>query len=421
MNLRTIITSEIQYSRKNFLLGVITIAIISGTILAMVILSQGYDYYAENQEKEKVRATEQHMNRVLQNYQKITQHMTFTVRILPTKEETGGFYTEGYVQQTMPLEYVDTLCTVFRKEMNAVIPVLRQKKFWQEQHRSILMASTGPTVIHHPDTSRYYGYHYVQPGHIVLGYELHNGNGYKAGDTITILYNSFVIERCLGQRGSIDDITAWFNYEDINHGVNVRKLISEIWIWPEIYSMKKHDELVQRIRRILPETSVSAVLSPAVMKAKAVATAAQVSKKGIQKEKKFSQLQRQNRRHFLRFITGILMIGTILFVSCILFANCMRRKKELALLTALGYHQQHLAQLFVGRALLIAGVGGGIGSIIGISLGILGTALFWQVFYIDIRVITGIVGLILLCGIFAGFTSIVIISRYDPAQVLSGE
>lgn len=421
MNIFTIVNREIKYSPKNYFLTVISISMLYCTIITILILSWGYDDYMSLQSAKKEKTTEEYMNQVLRNYKQITANMAYTIRVLPATATADGFYTDGYAKQTMPLKHINVLYKKFSKDLTALIPVFRRKNFWAEQERTILKASIAPTKLTHTDSNKYYGYTQVMRSHIALGYEIHYVNNYKAGDTIIVNKKSYIVESCLDQRGSIDDITVWFNYNDLFPNTESEKKISEIWVWTDYYSFKEHSMLVQQINKILPDCNASLVLPLAKMKAKAVKVAEDVSENEIVREKHFLSIEYLFHKKFQRGFIAIIFFITVLFVVSSMFFNSMRRKKEIAIFSAIGYEQKLIIQLFIYRYLVIIFTGGGIGILLGIFFGLAGTSILWQTIQIDISVIYKISIAITINGIVAGILSTYILSKFDPAQILSSD
>jgi putative ABC transport system permease protein len=155
------------------------------------------------------------------------------------------------------------------------------------------------------------------------------------------------------------------------------------------------------------------------MKAKAIATAAQVAAKGIHEEKKHLRIQQVKRKRLLIIISGIVLLVTLLFISGSMFTNCMARIKEVGIFSALGFTRSYIIKMFIGRALLVVLVGGILGSLIGTLVGVIATVVFWQVNLFTLGMFSGTLAVILICGIIAGIFPAVIALHRDPARVLS--
>ena len=109
----------------------------------------------------------------------------------------------------------------------------------------------------------------IEPGQIVLGYELHDSLGLKVGDELKLMGRAFTVSQCYPMRGNKDDITAWINLRQAQEMLDKKGLINAILAlecqcaWADLAQVR------EEITRILPDTQVIEQGSKALARAEA--------------------------------------------------------------------------------------------------------------------------------------------------------
>ncbi|MFT5142682.1 MAG: putative ABC transport system permease protein [Rhodothermales bacterium] len=119
----------------------------------------------------------------------------------------------------------------------------------------------------------------------------------------------------------------------------------------------------------------------------------------------------------------VLLLASVNFMT-LAAGRGATRAREVGVRKALGAHRGHVAQQFMGEAMLLSGLA--------LGLGILMAGLLLPLFNeladanlgmqnVDFILVAGLAGLTALCGFAAGSYPALVLSRYRPAEVLKGE
>jgi ABC-type antimicrobial peptide transport system permease subunit len=91
----------------------------------------------------------------------------------------------------------------------------------------------------------------------------------------------------------------------------------------------------------------------------------------IQSEKKIRTGLGREREDFIAWLIPLVIIGCATWTGLLFFSNVRERRREIAILAALGFRSKHILTVFVSKAFLIGLVGSFIGYIAGFAVGIL--------------------------------------------------
>lgn len=418
MELFDVIFEEIRFSKKNFIWATLLFAVITGSTLFIIISIEGYNYYSHLQMSNKENDTSEKMNMMLMDYKKIATKLKHTIHVLPKNVITEGFYTEGFSHQKIPYNYTLRLLNNIKSEVSAIVPIYRQKKFWSENSRSYMEASVALNGFVHENKNNYYGYCYVNAGNVALGYEMHNSINLKTGDSINLNGQTYIISDCLEQQGTIDDITIWLNFEELNFENNEDPFINEIWIWDNSFSIKTYNELVLKIKNLLLECDVKSKLSPALLKINALNIATATSGKNINAENSFFKLEKYASSKFFHILISIAVCCTII-ISCItILNNSLKRKSEIALLLSIGFNRTQVFKIFIYRTVMVILIGVVFGVASGITISTLMMFLFWNIIYVDMLLVLKVSFLIVSSGLLISSVSVYLVTVFEPGFML---
>ena len=140
MTLRRLVIRELVYRRWNTALSLVAVAAAVACFLGALLLLRAFDRETERWVAEKQAVLQRQMNRMTEEYRKITKRMGFNVLILPKDQNMADFYADNYAEKDMPEEYALRLSEA--KEIvtiRHVLPMLQVKLEWPEQKRRILL------------------------------------------------------------------------------------------------------------------------------------------------------------------------------------------------------------------------------------------------------------------------------------------
>lgn len=421
LELLDIIIGELRFTKKNFIWATLLIAIVTCVCLFLVVFVEGHTYYSNIQRSQKESVTKEKMNAMLDEYKSITDNLRHTIHIIPKDVVKEGFYSKGYSHKEVSNISIQKLLKSFKEDIAAIIPLYRQKSFWNENSRSFMAASVSSDAIIHKLEDIYYGYKQVKPGFVALGYEIHRNENAKVGNKILINGKEYVISNCIDQQGAIDDITVWFNSNDINLDKKSKLPINEIWIWDNSLSVEGYNEVFNKISNMLYEYDIKSMLPSKILKFKALNASSNTAEKSIKQEKNFFKIEERSISLFFHILLIISSVSTMILTTIAILNNSIKRKKEIALLQSIGMNKHIIYKLFIFRNIIVIFCGVALGVILSISLGSLLMFLLWGMLYINLITILKFIVLIIFTGLLMSAVSIFITTRFEPASILITE
>lgn len=370
MTLWRLVLREIFHRPLNFGLGVLSVAVAVGVLVAQFMALDAHDLRTQTILSHKEAEMKETMRRLEDEVRKITVRMGFNVLILPTGQELGDFYAEGYASKFMPETYVKTLSESGILSVRHLLPSLEQKIKWTERgDRTVVLVGTRGEV---PESHRGTPIQEAVPsGKAVVGYELWNGLGLKPGDPLDILGESFTIEQCHPERGTKDDITVWIDL------AQAQALLDKPGQINAIMALKCHcvgvdiSSIRKELARILPDTKAIEFGGKAIARAEARDQANATAVATLQAERDHRAKLRQEREAFAAWFVPLVLIGCMAWVAFLAFSNARERNAEIGILRALGFLSRKILFVFLARAILLglfgAVLGYGTGFLLGVS------------------------------------------------------
>jgi len=236
-----------------------------------------------------------------------------------------------------------------------------------------------------------------------LGHELARSMGIQPGDTIELGGKSFAVEKCLGEKGSKDDIRIYGHLHDVQEVLGKQGRINEI----EALSCRCEGERLPKIRaelaKALPGTKVTEYRSVAVARAE----------------------QRMMVERYAAFIIPAVLVVAVVWIALLTLSNVRQRRTEIGILRAMGVGSGKIAALFLGKAVVIGLLGAGLGFALGTALA---QHFGPQVFPLTADKIApmfnllswSVLGAPVLCALASYLPTIIAITQ-DPAAVLREE
>lgn len=326
MSIIGLIFKELRHRWLNFALGVLG-------MVAIVALFVAYLGTAAAAQRETVR---------------VTRDLGFNLRIIPKETDMDRFWALGYSELTLPEEAVRRLANhpkVFVSYNHLVATLQRRVAV---ESREILLTGLAPAITAPEQRNRPMGLA-PKPGTVVVGYRVAERLGLKQGGPVTILGGSFVVDRCLAESGTEEDIRVYGALGDVQRLLGLAGKISEIQAIDCLCLTADQDPLrVLRaeLERALPEAKVVQLRTLADTRAK----------------------QRQTAERYFAVMSPLLLVICAAWVALFATLNVRERRLEIGVLRALGHSSGRIAALFLGRAVLLGVLAAALGWALGTGL-----------------------------------------------------
>ena len=106
MSVWRLVLRELLFRKANFCLGVVSVAVAVGCLVAQITQLDMYEAERRERMKDEYEATKSALEDAADDYRKITKNMGFNVQILPASQNIMEFYAHGDAAATMPEDYV---------------------------------------------------------------------------------------------------------------------------------------------------------------------------------------------------------------------------------------------------------------------------------------------------------------------------
>lgn len=424
MSVFRLVAREILHRKLNFALGMMSVFIATGCLVAELTLLRAHDLRTAQVLREKQAEAEARLKAMEDDYRKIMKAMGFNILILPDGQDLSDFWARGYATRTMPEAYVKKLAESRIMSIRHLLPILEQRVTWPERKRTInLVGTRGEAPLLHRDPKKPILVA-VPPGKAVLGYELWHGLGLKVGDGITFRGRDFTVATCHAERGTVEDITMWIDL------AQAQQLLGRAGRINAIQALRCHCtgmdlSLVRReIARVLPGAIVKEMSGKAVARAQARDRAKKEHEEALASEQAARGRLRRAREAFAAVLVPLVIIGCTAWVGVLAFTNVRERRGEIGILRAIGLRSRQIMLLFLARAALVGLAGAVLGCIGGVATGAAwgepGAALQVSALLMPDVLLLVIVAAPVLSGV-AGWVPAMMAGRQDPAVVLSEE
>jgi ABC-type lipoprotein release transport system permease subunit len=349
----------------------------------------------------------------------------FNIHIYPENQDLAVIYEQGYGEQTMPEEYVETLANSKIVTVNHLLPRLTQMVKWEEKDQSVLLIGVrGEVPIAFRGENRKKALiDPVEKGNIVLGYELHNKHELDPGDIVKFMGKEFKVTATHPSRGTVDDITAWMSLSTVQELLQKPSLINGILALEcNCESIDRLGEIKKEIGQILPNTKIIEKESKALARAEARNKVKMAGEKQIQN---FAMSQKElilNQSITATLFVLIIAALSVGWISYLTFSNVASRSVEIGILGAMGFGGSKLILLIISRAMIM----GVFGTLFAFALSfalvpaLWGTAIFVSIFADSVNLLVLTCAPVLLCCC-AAWGPAVKGSLKDPALILKNE
>jgi hypothetical protein len=345
-----------------------------------------------SQTQHRVKAVERELAQMEDETRKLMLRMGFNLLIVHQDVNMSDFWADDFAQQDMPQEYVERLAASPKLEhVRHLVATLQQKIKWR--NRTVLLVGyLRETPQKHFADKKPMGYD-IQPGTAFVGYELWAAHDLKEGDSIEVLGQPFTIAKALKEQGSKEDITLALNLADAQQLLQKPGRVNQILALGCQCEGDRLGTIRAELAATLPETKITEFQSIAQARAEQRDLVAakrdallkeQAQHKALVESKRaalLSDLAHQrdlvasHRLHvqttlenLAAIVTPLVIAAAGVWVGLLALANVRERRPEIGLLRALGKSSWQIGGLFLGRAVLVGLLGGGLGFFLGAIL-----------------------------------------------------
>ena len=371
MTLWHLVTREILHQKLNFTLGICSVVVAAGVLVAELTLLDAHDERTHQILAEKEARTAEEMARMEDDYRQIMKKMGFNLLVLPAGQSLESYYATGYVTEYMPEEYVHRLANSGLMTIRHLLPSIERKIAWPEQKgRSIILVGTrGEVPVTHlaPKEPMLLA---VNPGEIKVGYQLASTLGLKVGDRVRLLGESFRVSEIYDERGSKDDITVWIDLAKAQEMFGLQGKINAILALKCLCLGNELSQIRRDVARILPETQVIEVDSKVVTRAEARERAGAAAATALAAEQLNRARMRGEVEKFAAWLIPMVIIGSTVWITLLALGNVRSRRNEIGILRALGLRSVQILNIFLAKAILLGIIGAFIGFFAGFAIGV---------------------------------------------------
>ena len=411
MNLRKLIFREIRHRKLNFALSILGVAAAVLCVLWVLSMLRSHERESEEIVAKMEAETTAEMKKLEDEIRKSMKGLGFNIYIFPEGQDMSEVYAQGFASKTMPENFVDKLANSKIVTVNHLLPSLTQKMKWPEQERTIILIGVrGEVPLAHRDPKAPL-IDPVEPGKLVLGYELHKSLNISKGDTVVFSGEKFEVSDTYPERGSTDDITIWMNLKQCQELLNKPGEINAIQALEcNCATVDRLGEIRAELSKILPNTQIIETGSTALARAEARNQAKATSQKQIAAAKADRARLGEERRRFSSLLLPGVTLFAMLLVALLAFLNVRDRITEIGVLQAIGVKGSTVQKAFLGRAAL-AGV-------LGAVLGLLAFLIIASIRDVTAKeMVAVLIGAPLLAALAAWLPS-VFAAETDPAVIL---
>ncbi len=426
MTLWHLVTREIFHQKLNFALGICSVVVAAGVLVAELTLLDAHDERTGQILVEKEARTTEEMARMEDDYRKIMKKLGFNLLILPAEQSLENYYATGYVTEYMPEEYVHRLAGSGLMTIRHLLPSIEQKMTWPEQKgRSIILVGTrGEVPVTHlaPKEPMLLA---VNPGEMKLGYQLATSLGLKVGDRVRLFRESFRISEIHDERGTKDDITVWIDLAKAQEMFGLQGKINAI------LALKCHclgnevSQIREDVARILPETQIVEVDSKVVTRAEARDRARAAAEMALAAERANRTRMRGELEKFAAWLIPMVIIGSTVWIALLALGNVRHRRNEIGILRAVGLRSVQVLNIFLAKAILLGIIGAFLGYLAGFAIGVASGEMAMNMQTAGKLFNPGLFFLVLftapLLSALASWIPALIAAGQDPAEVLREE
>ncbi len=434
MTLWTCVRKEILHRKAGFGLGLLSICVAMTAGIGAVVLVRAHDLQTERILLERQRETQAEMQRMEDDYRRITRELGYNTLILSDRQDLAELRADGHPSETMPLDYAHRLAHGRIETLNHLLPVLQKRVRWPKMDLDILLSGTpGQTPIVHltqfltADGTAYRSpiMETVPPGDLILGHDIARALSLQPGDTTVLMGTEFRIRRVLPAEGTTDDIAVWCHLDWMHEQLGMHGKINLILALECICDADSLGLITAEVQNLLPDVQVLEFSSRTKVRAQARNRAAEAHRDAMVAERRHRQEISEAQRRFASILIPLVFAGAALWIFFLFLNNARERRMEIGILRALGLSEATLLSAFIFKSLAMGLLGAGIGFLAGHVLGATWSGIsllekeMWTL--MDFRLLlAALLAAPALCGLAAWVPAVRAI-RQDPARILCEE
>ena len=450
MTVWRLIGKEILHRKLNFALGVVSVLVAVGVVVAQFTFLRAHDIRTGQLLRAHDRATEDLLHRkqladearlaVLEDdYRKYMKELGFNLLVLPIDQDLGEFWDKGYATTTMPEENVVKLANSNTSLIRHLLPIVQQNVTWPEEKRRIILIGTRgevPLAHRNPLEPMLLA---VPEGKAVIGFALARDLGLRAGGKMTLMGRQFEVHKVRPERGTAEDSTVWVDLKAgqelldmpgrINGiealkcmcaGVTIEQLKAEVagYLNNEVKVVVRQNAVTirakarDRARKEHVEAMAATKASRAQLRAEREATWARA---------------RRTRESFAAVVVPLVLGGAAVWIGFLALSNVRERNAEIGILRAIGVRSGHIFSVFLVKALAIGLLGAVTGYAAGLAVSFVASQ---RVESLQVGglgelftpwLLVAVVCAAPLLSVLASWAPATLAARQDPAVVLSKE
>lgn len=371
MNLWLVMAGEIGHRKTTFVLGCVSAAVAVGAVTVSTALLRGHDLRTERLIELKEARTREEMARMEDDYRVIMKRMGYNVMILHKDQDVTELYAAGYPSVTMPEEHAEKLAAAGLQTLNHLLPVLQRRVEWPETGEKILLSGVrGQMALPGRKGNRSPIMAPVPEGSVALGHTIAARADVTAGEKVTLMGETFRVERVEAVRGTADDMAVWVALKKAQAWLGESDRINGILALECVCHAGSLGQIVSQVTGILPDTQVFEFSSKVQGRAEARKRAAETRKTALQAELEQRLRLRGERRRLTAAVRPLAVAGAGLWMLLLAYGNARDRRGEIGMLRAIGVRENQILAMFLGKAVLMGTAGGVVGIAAGLAAGL---------------------------------------------------
>jgi F0F1-type ATP synthase epsilon subunit len=374
MSIWRLVVRELAHRRVNTLLALLAVIAAAGCLVATLTLLRGHDRQTERILTQMQEETKKRTDELTDDYRKIVLKLGFNVFILPAAVRADETYQAGLGGHEMPEAYVEKLAEAGIITIDHLLPSLSAPVFWSEQKRQIVLTGVRGEVAIAGKKRKRPLIQPVEPGQIVLGYQVAKQTGLAIDEQVQLLGETFQVSKIHEARGTADDNTVWIDLKKAQQLLNKEDKITAIQAINCLAPNCHPDEtgipsVTDEIAQVLPDTQVLVDMGKARTRIDARQRAADEAKAALRQEEENRRQVRSQIDRFAALLNPLTIVGAGIWVCLLALINVRERRGEVAILRAIGVTSGSILLVFLGKAVLIGLLGAVLGYACGIAIG----------------------------------------------------
>ena len=426
MTLRRLILREIAHRKLNFALGVCSVLVAVGILVAELTLLRSHDLQTDRVLAKKHDDAERELAKLEDDYRKYMKELGYNLLILPAKQELIEFQEKGYATHTMPEQYVTALADSGVTLMRHLLPVVQRKVYWPEKQRTIYLIGTRGEVEIKGRKPKEPMLKDVPSEKAVVGYRLAEDLHIAPGQAITFMGRKFQVHDRVAERGTVDDVTIWIPLATAQELLDMKGRINAIEALKCFCLTVRGKDITAAVRKILKD-DVKVMLreNQVTVREKTRQRAAEHHDRAIAEEKAHRASLKQKQEQVAAILCPLIVLGCAVWVGLLAFGNVRDRRPEIGVLRAIGLRSRQVFQIFFGKAVAIGVAGALAGAAAGFAIGIGWDRLATGEAHTADLLSAGLFAAVLLAAPLlsaaASWLPALLAAQQDPAVVLSQE